>query len=197
MKTIQHGSIDLLPEYGRHLKSLDQADRYTRFGYQIKDEIIDAVILNILYHFNDHHLFTCEVDGVIVGFGHLAKEDTDWELAVSVAKEYQGQGIADSLMTFMIDWGKTRGITSVFMHCISENRKIQHLAIKHGLRTIERAGGEITSKVELPKPTPLDYTLDFIREQRELLDQLGEIQRKMIANLSPTLYVKQHNINNT
>lgn len=191
---IQHADISALPDYANHLKGLSEADRYTRFCYNIKDENIDHFILSILYNFDDHHLFTASLDEKIVGFGHLAREGNDWELAVSIDGEYQGQGVADQLMDFMIDWGKTRGVHSVFMHCITQNAKIQHLAKKHGLRTVERDGSEITSKVDLPLPTPLDYTADFLREQRELLNQMTDIQRRMLANLNPLTYAKEHTL---
>jgi GNAT superfamily N-acetyltransferase len=191
---IQHADVSALAHYANHLKHLSDEDRYTRFCYAIKDENIDQFILTILYNADDHHLFTAEINDNVVGFGHLAREGTDWELAVSVDGKYQGRGAADQLMDFMIEWGKTRGIHSVFMHCITQNQKIQHLARKHGLRMIDRDGAEVTSRVELPLPTPMDYTADFLREQRELLEQMTEIQRRLLANLNPLTYVKQHTL---
>lgn len=191
---IQHADVGALADYARHLKNLSEADRYTRFCYNIKDEAIDQFILSILYHADDHHLFTATLGDSLVGFGHLAREGEDWELAVSVDINCQGQGVANNIMDFMIDWGKTRGVHSVFMHCITQNAKIQHLARKHGLRMIERDGAELTSKVDLPLPTPMDYTADFIREQRELMEQMHEIQRKLLANLNPLTYAKEHTI---
>ena len=191
---IQHADITVLADYANHLKGLSEADRYTRFCYNIKDENIDRFILSILYNADDHHLFTATRDDKIVGFGHLAREGNDWELAVSVAGNCQGQGVADCLIDFMIDWGTTRGVHSVFMHCITQNAKIQHLARKHGLRMVERDGSEVTSKVDLPPPTPMDYTADFLREQKDLLDQMADIQRRLLANLNPLTYVKEHSL---
>lgn len=175
----------VLHEYAQHLKNLTTEDRYTRFGYSIKDETIDAVILNILYNPNDHHLFVAEVDDKIIGFGHLAREGADWELAVSVDHDYQGQGIGNALMDEMIKWGKLHDVHSVFMHCITENRKIQHLARKHGLRTVERSGAEITAQVELPDPTIVDYARNYLAEQRQLMSQMTELQKKFWASLAP------------
>jgi GNAT superfamily N-acetyltransferase len=191
---IQHADVTALAEYAKHLKNLSETDRYTRFCYNIKNENIDSFILSILYNFDDHHLFTATRDNKIMGFGHLAREGDDWELAVSVDSDCQGQGVADRLIDFMIDWGKTRGVHSVFMHCITQNAKIQHLARKHGLRMVERDGAEVTSKVDLPPPTTMDYTADFLREQRELLEQMTEIQRQLLANLNPLTYVKEHTL---
>lgn len=191
---IQHADVSVLAEYAQHLKGLSEADRYTRFCYAIKDENIDRFILSVLYNADDHHLFTANIQDKIVGFGHLAREGNDWELAVSVDSNQQGKGVADTLMSHMIDWGKTRGIHSVFMHCIVQNQKIQHLARKHGLRLVDRDGAEVTSRVDLPPATPMDYTADFLREQRELMEQMSNIQRQMWANLNPLTYVKQHTL---
>lgn len=191
---INHADIGALALYASHLKALSEADRYTRFCYNIKDDSIDMLILNMLYNQGDHHLFTAELDNKIVGFGHLAREDADWELAVSVDGDYQGNGIANQLMDHMIVWGKTHGVHSVFMHCITQNAKIQHLARKHGLRMVERDGAEVTSKVDLPPPTTLDYTADFIREQQNLMEQMAALQRQMLKNLNPMIYAKEHTI---
>lgn len=191
---IQHSDVTALADYASHLKGLSEADRYTRFCYNIKDENIDRFILSILYNAGDHHLFTATKDNKIVGFGHLAREGEDWELAVSVDGNFQGQGVADQIMDFMIDWGTTRGVHSVFMHCITQNAKIRHLARKHGLRMVERDGAEVTSRVDLPAPTPMDYTTEFMREQKELLEQMTDIQRRMWANLNPLTYAKEHTL---
>ena len=192
---IQHQGIEVLDTYAQHLKSLSSEDKLTRFCYAIKDEGIDKLILNILYNQPDHHLFTATVDNKIVGFGHLAREGNDWEFAVSVDSEYQGQGIANKLLGFIIPWAQIHGVHNVYMHCIAQNKKIQHLATKHGLRTVERDGGEITSKVELPTPTAVDYTAEFLKEQRELYDQIQILQRRMVQNLNPFVFLKEHNLN--
>lgn len=192
---INHVDITALPAYAKHLKGLSEADRYTRFCYSVKDETIDQFILSMLYHFEDHHLFTATLGDEILGFGHLAREDDNWELAVSVEGAHQGKGVADKIMMFMIDWGTTRGVHSVFMHCITQNSKIQHLARKHGLRMVERDGAEVTSRVDLPIPTPMAYTAEYIREQNELFNQIKDLQSRLFANLNPMVYLKDHDIN--
>ncbi len=179
---IQHSHIEHLREYSKHLKNLTNEDRYTRFGYAASAEAIDQMILNILYNQDDHHIFTYYADKRVVGFGHLAREGTDWELAVSVDKEFQGRGIANELMDYMIDWGKTHGVEVLYMHCITENQKIQHLARKHGLRAWDRSGHELTAKVRLPEPTVLDYTANFVREQSELAADIVRLQRVWLRN---------------
>lgn len=179
---IQQSKIEYLREYAQHLKNLKDEDRYTRFGYNPGPTAIDQMILDILYNQDKHFLFTYYDGDRIVGFGHLAREANDWELAVSVESDYQGRGIADSLMSYMISWGKTHGVHVVYMHCITENQKIQHLARKYGLKTIDRSGHEITAQVELPEPTVIDYTTNFIREQTELATDIVKLQRMWVSN---------------
>lgn len=192
---IQHSSVEVLDSYSRHLKNLTPEDRYTRFCHYIKDEQIDQFILSILYNQHNHHLFTATVDGNTVAFGHLAREGNDWEFAVSVDNNYQGRGIGNKLMSFVIPWAQIHGVHNVFMHCITHNQKIQHLSRKHGLRTVLRDGAEVTSQVELPKPTPVEYTNEFFKEQRELLSQIQQLQNRMMQNLNPFIFLKEHNIN--
>ena len=185
---IKHSNIDHLDQYASHLKNLSDSDRYTRFGYNANATGIDQFILSVLYNRDQHHIFTYMEDNRIVGFGHLAREGVDWELAVSVEEPYQGRGIADELMTYMIDWGKTHGVHAVYMHCITDNQKIQHLARKHGLKTVDRSGHEITAQVKLPDPTPLDYLTDFTREQTELATDIVKLQRTWLRNWTGANY---------
>jgi hypothetical protein len=112
-----------------------------------------------------------------------------------VAQEYQAQGIADQLMQYALTWGNSHGIHSVFMHCITQNTKIQHLARKHGLRMVERDGAEVTSRVELPPATTLDYTTEFVREQQTIFEQIVDLQRRMIRNFNPVTYINKHTLN--
>lgn len=187
---IQHSRIEHLAEYAEHLKNLNDEDRYTRFGYAASNQAIDQMILNIVYNQQDHHIFVYYTDGHIAGFGHLAREESDWELAVSVERAYQGRGIADELMSHMIAWGKTHGVEVVYMHCITENQKIQHLARKHGLKTWDRSGHELTARVKLPEPTVLDYTTNFVREQGELAADMVKLQRAWLRNWTNTINYK-------
>lgn len=177
---IQHSKTENLASYAEHLKALNDQDCYTRFGYMATDQSIDQLILNVLYNIDNHHMFTYSIDNQIVGFGHLARENSDWELAVSVDETHQGAGIANALVSHMIAWGKTHGIAVVYMHCIVDNKKIQHLAKKHGLRSLERNGSDITARVQLPKATVFDYTSTLVQEQNELATDIVKLQRSWI-----------------
>lgn len=161
---IKYAGTKLLKEYADHLKSLPEEDKYTRFGYKATDASIDSYILSIVYAIDKNHLFVAvDDDGKIIGFTHLALGiGKAWELAVSVAAASQGAGVGNKLMGAALKWAKTKGIQSLFMHCISNNKKIQHLAAKHNLKVVERTGTDVTSHLDIPPSTTFEKIKDFV-----------------------------------
>jgi GNAT superfamily N-acetyltransferase len=167
MKVV-HSDLYHLAEYGEHLRALPNEDRASRFGYMATDYNIDQFILTILKHHADHKLWNAIVDDKIVGWGHMAKNtDGSWELAVSVDHDYQRRGIGNELINTMLRWAKIHHIHEVYMHCIEDNRVIQHLASKNELKTRERGDGERTAAIELKEPTIFEITDERLREQTE------------------------------
>ena len=53
------------------------------------------------------------------------------EAAFSVERDWQDQGIGDALITRVIAAAQNRGVNRLDMICLPENRKMQHLAVKH------------------------------------------------------------------
>jgi GNAT superfamily N-acetyltransferase len=183
MITYVHTNIYKISDYARHLKSLDQEDRYSRFGHPASDYNIDQLILNMCYNPTDHELWYARTDEQRVGWGHMAKnQDGTWELAVSVAKEHQRQGIADKLMSEMIVWAKFHHIPEVYMHCIENNKVIQHLATKHELKTREKGDGERTAAIEVPEPNFVEVNTQLFKEQAEIVNEINRLRGKL-ANL--------------
>lgn len=182
MITIQHGNIYKISDYARHLKNLNNEDRHSRFGYHASDYNIDQLILNMCYHPKDHELWYARNDEQRVGWGHMAKNsDGTWELAVSVDKEFQRQGIANDLMEEMLIWAKFHHISEVYMHCIEDNRIIQHLAKKHELKTKERGDGERTAAIEVPEPNFVESNTQLFKEQAEIVAEIARLRAKLAS----------------
>lgn len=183
MITVNHTNIYKISDYSKHLKSLAEEDKISRFGMKVSDYNIDQLILSMVYHPKDHELWYVKVDDVRVGWGHMAKNnDGSWELAVSVQKEYQRQGIGDALMAEMLAWAKFHHIPEVFMHCIEDNKVIQHLARKHELETRERGAGERTAAIEVPEPGFIESQTQLLKEQAEIVGEINKLRGKL-ANL--------------
>lgn len=177
---INHTNIYKIGDYSKHLKRLSDSDRISRFGYKATDANIDQLILSMCYHPKEHELWYAKVDDKRVGWGHMAKNpDGSWELAVSVDSEYQRQGIANKLMDEMLTWAKFHKIPEVFMHCIEENKVIQHLAEKHDLKTRERAHGERTAAVEVPAPDFFETQSQLLKEQVEIVSEINRLRGKL------------------
>ena len=177
---IHHTNIYKISDYSRHLKALAPDDKVSRFGYPASDHSIDQLVLSMCYHPQDHELWYARDDGERVGWGHMAKnEDGSWELAVSVQKDFQRQGIGNQLITEMLAWAKFHHINEVYMHCIEDNRVIQHLANKNELRTRSRGNGERTSSIEVPNPTVFETNAQLFKEQKEIFDEFGKLRNKL------------------
>lgn len=182
MIRVEHTDIYHLGEYAKHLKALPEEDKYTRFGYRATDYNIDQLILSMIYHASEHELWMATIDGETVGWGHMAKYGDKWELAVSVVKSYQRNGVGNALIKQMLDWAKFTEIHEVYMNCIEDNRAIQHLANKNNLKPIYKGDGERTSAIEVPEPTVFEQNAHLFKEQAEIIAEITTL-RTRLANL--------------
>lgn len=179
MVTVNHTNIYKITDYSRHLKNLTDEDKISRFGYNVSNYNIDQLILSMCYHPKDHELWYAKVDEQRVGWGHMAKNsDGSWELAVSVEHEYQRRGIGDKLISEMLAWAKFHHVTEVFMHCIEDNRVIQHLANKHELKTRERGGGERTAAIEVPEANVFESNAQLWKEHNEIMSEFARLRKR-------------------
>lgn len=173
-------NIYKINDYSRHLKNLTDEDKFSRFGYLISDQMIDQYILSMCYNPSEHELWYARTDNTRVGWGHLARNpDNSWELAVSVDKEYQRQGVGDKLITEMLEFAKFHHIPEVYMHCIEDNRVIQHLASKHELKTRERGDGERTALLAIPEPSFFESNKQRLKEQAEIFKEMGKLRNRL------------------
>ena len=181
MITIRHTDIYSLSDYSAHLKGLSTEDKRSRFGFQVTDYNIDQLILRMIYNPEEHELWVAYDNDDIIGFGHMARNDEEsWELAVSVDSKHQRKGIGDRLIGEMLAWAKFHHISEVFMHCIEENRVIQHLATKHKLETRERGHGERTAAIEVPLPNLFEVNSQLMKEQSEIIQEISTLRGKLI-----------------
>lgn len=176
-----------IQQYATHLKGLTDDDKISRFGTKVSDHSIDQLMMSIVYNEQDHRLWVAEDIRTdrIVGWGHLARADSngaDWELAVSVDRSHQRKGIGGMLIQSMIGYARVQGFAHVFMHCIESNAVIQHLAVKHDLKTRIREGGERTAAIEIPPPSLTDLLSQWCDQQNHLMQQLVATQQKILAH---------------
>jgi GNAT superfamily N-acetyltransferase len=177
----------LMPiEYNRyrpHLLALDEYSRYLRFGYQISDEMINKLCDKFEANPKQHKLFVIENDNLdVVAVGHVSLEGAELELAFSVLKQYQGQGMGSALMARTVEWCQNRGIKGGCMVCLSSNAAIKKLAAKHGI--LVNDGGETLADIKIPDATAISMAHEVATSNIARFDHLGKLQRhfaKMIT----------------
>lgn len=179
MTYITRTDIYDIKKYSDHLKALPDNDKISRFGIKMTDFSIDQLMLSLTYHPNDHELFKAiDANGEVSGWGHMARDGSSWELALSVDKNYQRKGVGNALIAEMLRWAKVHHIEKVYMHCIEDNKVIQHLAAKHKLTTRERSQGERTAALELPDPSWFDINSQYWKEYSKLFDDFAELRQR-------------------
>jgi GNAT superfamily N-acetyltransferase len=175
--------------YRKHLLALDNESRYTRFGFVIKDEVIDQLCnkfeLNYLYH----KIFVIEDENLnVVAAGHISLESGETELAFSVLPQYRRQGMGNSLMTRCIEWCQNRNIKGGCMLCLSTNTAIKRLASKHGV--LVNDGGETMANIAIPASTAISVLNEVVDSNLARLDHLGKLQRNFVKTVTFPLLFK-------
>lgn len=169
-------------KYREHLKKLDANSRHLRFGIMLSDEAIDLVCDKI-ENDRDHHILFCieNLDLEIVAVGHIAL-GTKMELAFSVLKEYQGQGMGSALIRRCIQWCRTHGILDGMMVCLSHNTVIKHLCSKHHIKmTTEH--GETLAEIHLDPAQPETFIEEALDRNVAIMDWLSKRTLRPIRQL--------------
>jgi GNAT superfamily N-acetyltransferase len=185
----------LLPaDYGRyrkHLLVLDPQSRYLRFGYPIRDEMIDQLCDKFEANPQQHKIFVIENEDLeVVGAGHISLAGEETELAFSVLKEHQGQGMGNSLMKRCVEWCQNRNISNGCMVCLTTNAAIRNLARKHGILVTEE--GETLADIQIPSPDAASVISEVVDSNIARFDHLGKLQRRFVKMLSfPLQFTKR------
>jgi GNAT superfamily N-acetyltransferase len=159
---------------------LDQASKYLRFGYHIQDEMIDKLCAQFEAESEKNILFAIENDDLdFIGVGHIAIQG-ELELAFSVFKDYQGQGMGNLLMKRAIQWCRIHGKLKGCMVCLSTNAAIRHLCTKHGIH-IHSEHGETMADIELDSPNITTYITEATDSNLAVIDYLGKRMPKLVA----------------
>lgn len=175
--------------YRKHLLALDEESRYKRFGFHVKDETIEQLCDKFAANADKHKIFVIEDNDLnVVAAGHISLEGNELELAFSVLKEYQKQGMGSSLMSRCVEWCQNRNIKGGCMVCLSTNTAIKKLASKHGILINE--GGETLADIKIPEPTTTSVIHEVVESNMAKMDHLGKVQRKFARMLTFPLLFK-------
>jgi GNAT superfamily N-acetyltransferase len=183
----------------QHLKSLDQHDRYLRFGFPANDEQIQRYADSLNFERDDiFGIYNRRLE--LIAMAHLAfSVEPDLsacaEFGVSVLKSARGRGYGARLFDRAAMHARNEGVSRMFIHALSENTVMLKIARQAGA-TVERDGSESEAHLQLA-PATLDSQLtELLAEQVaradyriktqvkqfwDVLAQLQEIRRDVQA----------------
>jgi len=122
-----------------HFLALGAEDRRLRFGIPLNDDAVRTYVARI--DFERDAVFGISDDGLhLIGAAHVARGDGHAELGVSVLPGHRGRGIGGALLARAHLRARNWGVRALFMHCLTENAAMMHLARKQEMDIVAEAG---------------------------------------------------------
>ena len=180
--TVRRVLANEYPKYRKHLKALDRESKTLRFANPLSDDVIDNLCDSWEQDHEHNILFAIENENLdFVAVAHIAiDEKHEMELAFSVLKEYQGQGMGNHLMKRAIQWCRTHGFLHGSMVCLSTNSVIKHLCTKYGIH-MQSEYGETLADIELDHPSLNTYVAEAASSNLAMMDYWGKRMPKFLA----------------
>ena len=115
----------------------------------------------------------CFVRGELRAVAELRTEPKVWpgegELAVSVEKEFQGQGVGSGVVRRIMTVSRNRSLRRVMLICMISNRRMQAIVRKF-LGKLECDSGEATGWIELPWPNQVSLMQEALDSSAALVN---------------------------
>jgi GNAT superfamily N-acetyltransferase len=159
-----------------HLLSLEETDRYLRFGYPATDAQISRYVDTLDFDQDEvFGIFNRRLE--LIAMAHLAHPNTPAEGArgtmaefgVSVMRKVRGRGFGARLFEHSVLHARNRGVQTLFIHALSENTAMLKIARNAGA-TVERDGSESDAWLRLPPDTFVSHVEEMMGEQAAEFD---------------------------
>jgi RimJ/RimL family protein N-acetyltransferase len=165
----------------KHLLSLEEHDRYLRFGYAANDEQIGRYVKGLDFDRDDiFGVYNRKLE--LLAMAHLAfAEDPAHqscaEFGVSVLKKARGRHYGSRLFERAVMHARNEGVDMLFIHALSENTAMLKIARNAGA-VMERAGSETDAYLRLPPATLDSRVSEIVEEQLAQTDYRLKAQAK-------------------
>lgn len=170
-----------------HLLRLDAEDRVLRFGGYSSDAQIEAYCRELDWH--RAVVIGYLVEGELRGVGELKPLTGRWpraaEVALSVERPFQNRGIGTELLRRLLAIARNRGLDTLCMVCLLENRKVVRMVRKLG-GSLSFEQGEVEARLALPWPDHRTLLLELLDEAGAVLAVLYGRESQATAGERPT-----------
>jgi GNAT superfamily N-acetyltransferase len=167
--------------YREHLLRLDRESRRNRFAGAVSDQFvrnyaelafgIDAVI---------HGFF---VDGMLRGAAELRTVGTPIlraaEAAFSIEKPWQSHGVGSMLLERTLLAARNRGLKSLHLACLADNKRMQQLARKYEAE-LSFDFASVVGEVTAPRPTPLSLMRELLADSHGFATAVFDVQTRLL-----------------
>lgn len=161
-----------------HFLALDAEDRRLRFGNPISDAAVCAYVEKL--DFTQDGVFAyVDARRRIVGVAHTAVTAADAEIGLSVLPRARSKGLGSNLFSQAAAFACEHGVQRINMHYLAENRAIQHIAAKAGMR-IESHSGESDAYLAVP-PERFEQMAKAFRAHNVLMAEPVNDSRVLLA----------------
>jgi GNAT superfamily N-acetyltransferase len=146
-----------------HFLALGAEDRRLRFGAPLRDEGIRAYVQRIDL---EHDGVFAVHDGamLLLAVVHIACSDESAELGLSVLPDHRNTGMGTALLERAVMYLRNREVRQAFVHCLSENGAMMHIAHKLGMRVVP-CGGETDAHIRLEPSTPHTHFTEWLQDR--------------------------------
>ena len=185
------------PKILAHLLSLDEGDRYLRFGYHASDAQISLYVDRLDFERDEvFGVFNRRLE--LIAMAHLAYQvsgkdgHVESEFGVSVLKKARGRGYGARLFDHAVLHARNRHVDTMIIHALTENSAMLRIVHNAGA-TIDRDGGDAEARLKLP-PESLGTQVDqLLQSQAAEIDyQLKQGARHFDALLEIFSDVRAH-----
>lgn len=165
----------------RHLRALDEHDRYLRFGYLANEAQIQAYVDTLDFERDAvFGIYNRRLE--LVAMAHLAHSvDRNFyacaEFGVSVLPSVRGHGYGSKLFARAMRHARNEGVQLMFIHALSENKAMLSIARKAGA-SVEYDGSEASAYLRLPPATFESQMTEMVEEQLAQTDYRLKVQAK-------------------
>ena len=182
-----------------HLLSLEESDRYLRFGYPATDAQIARYVDTLDFDQDEvFGVFNRRLE--LIAMAHLAhpnahadqQRDAMAEFGVSVVRKARGRGFGARLFEHSVLHARNRGVQTLFIHALSENTAMLKIARNAGA-TVERDGSESDAWLRLPPDTFVSHVEEMMGEQAAEFDYQLKRHASQVQRILDTISeVKAH-----